>query len=322
MKQRLITGFKPTGDIHIGNYLGAMKNLPDYEKEYDSFVFVPDYHALNSVKNKDDLKKGTMEIAKALLAIGLDPQKTAIFKQSDVPEVCELTWIFNALMPMALLERAHAYKDARAKNKSINVGVFDYPILMAADILIYNSSVVPVGKDQKQHVEIARTVAQKFNHIYGETFIEPQEIIEKEVEIISGLDGRKMSKSYGNVIGLFESEKSTTKKVMSIITDSRRPEEPKDPETCNIFSLHKHFSLNQLDDIADRYRKGKISYKESKEILAENINNELREIREKKKELDKNEKHVKEILAEGAERARKIARKTIDKVRKRVGLVI
>ncbi len=320
MKQRLITGFKPTGDIHIGNYLGAMKDLPKYEKDYEPFIFIADYHALTSVKNKLELKKMTIEIAKALIAIGLNPKKTVIFKQSDVPEVCELAWIFNTLMPMPLLERAHSYKDAREKNKSINVGVFDYPVLMASDILIYNSSVVPVGKDQKQHIEITRTLSQKFNNTYGDTFVTPKEIIKKEVETISGLDGRKMSKSYKNVIGLFESEKSTTKRVMSIVTDSSRPDDPKNPSKCNIFALHRHFSAGQLKDIEKRYKKGDISYKESKEILAENINNELREMRNRKSELDKDEKYVKEVLKNGVEKARGIAIKTIRKVRKRVGI--
>ena len=320
MKKRLITGFKPTGDIHIGNYLGVLKSLKDYEKDYETFIFIPDYHALSSVKDADKLAHLTMEVAKTLLAIGLDSKKTIIFKQSDVPEVCELTWIFNCLMQMPALERAHAYKDAVAKNKDVNVGLFDYPVLMASDILIYNSNIVPVGKDQKQHVEIARDIAQKFNNQYGEIFILPQEIIQEEVETITGLDGQKMSKSYNNVIGLFDSEEVTTKKVMSIVTDSLRPEDKKDPKKCNIFALHKHFSKDSLLKIEKKYQEGGMGYKESKEILAENINKELREIREKKKELDKNEKYVKKVLKSGAKKARKVATVKIEEVRKRVGL--
>ena len=320
MKQRLITGFKPSGDIHLGNYLGAMKHLPELEEKYESFIFIPDYHALNSVQDAEKLSHLTMEAAKAILALGLNPDKTIIFKQSDVPEVCELSWIFGSLMPMPLLERAHAYKDARDKNRSINAGVFNYPLLMAADILIYKINIVPVGKDQKQHVEIARTIAQKFNNQFGKIFIEPQEIIRKEVETIIGLDGRKMSKSYNNVIGLFESEESTTKKVMSIKTDSRRPEDPKNPEECAIFALHKHFSKSGLDEIAGRYKKGKISYKESKDILAENINKELKQIRGRKKELDKNENYVKKVLKDGGKKAREIARATMKEVRKLAGV--
>lgn len=322
MKKRLVTGFKPTGDIHIGNYLGVMKYLSDYEKDYDPFIFIADYHALTTMKDGKELKRLTIELAKALIAIGLNPEKTTIFKQSDLPEVCELTWIFNCLIPMPLLERAHAYKDAKTKDKSINAGVFDYPVLMAADILINNAEVVPVGRDQKQHVEIARTMAQKFNNQYGETFIEPKEIIRREVELITGLDGRKMSKSYGNVIGLFDTEAVTIKKVMSIVTDSLRPEDKKDPEKCNVFALHKHFSKPELKDIASRYKEGGMSYKESKEILAENINRELAPIRKKKEELDKNEKYVKEILAEGAERARRAARKNMEKARRKTGLAL
>ncbi|MCK5459856.1 tryptophan--tRNA ligase [Candidatus Parcubacteria bacterium] len=321
MKQKLITGFKPSGDIHLGNYLGAMKHLPELEEKYESFIFIPNYHALNSVQDAEKLSHLTMDAGKAILALGLNPDKTIIFKQSDVPEVCELSWILGSLMPMPLLERAHAYKDARDKNRSINAGVFNYPLLMAADILIYKINIVPVGKDQKQHIEIARTIAQKFNNQFGKFFIEPQEIIRKEVETIIGLDGRKMSKSYNNVIGLFESEEETIKKVMSIKTDSRRPEEPKNPEECAIFALHKHFSKNGLDEIANRYKQGKISYKESKDILAENINKELRQIRGNKKEFDKNEDFVKKVLKDGGKKAREIARGTMKEVRKLVGLL-
>ena len=320
--KRLITGFKPTGNIHLGNYLSVMKFLPDYEKEYNLFIFIPDYHALTTVKDKKELSLQTMEAAKAILALELDYKKTIIFKQSDIQEVCELTWIFNCILPMPVLERAHAFKDAKSKNKSINVGVFDYPVLMASDILMYNINVVPVGKDQKQHVEIARMIAQKFNNQYGKVFVEPKEIIHSEVEIITGIDGRKMSKSYNNVIGLFDDEKTTTKKIMSIVTDSLRPEDKKNPENCNIFSLHKHFSKKDLESIAEKYKAGKISYKESKEILAKNINKELREIRLRKKELDKNEKYVKEILEKGRDAARKIAIHNMEIVRKKIGLVI
>lgn len=320
MKQRLITGFKPSGDIHLGNYLGAMKHLPELEEKYESFIFIPDYHALTTVKDGKKLSQLSLDAAKAILALGLNPDKTIIFRQSAVPEVCELSWILGSLMPMPLLEKAHAYKDARDKNKSINAGVFNYPLLMAADILIYKINVVPVGKDQKQHIEIARVIAQKFNNQFGKIFIEPQEIIRKDVETIIGLDGRKMSKSYNNVIGLFESEEATIKKIMSIKTDSRRPEEPKNPEECAIFALHKHFSKSGLDEIAGRYKQGKISYKESKEILAENINRELKKIRDKKKEFDKNEDYVKKVLDAGGKKAREIARETIKEVRKLTGL--
>lgn len=320
MKQRLITGFKPSGDIHFGNYLGAMKHLPELEEKYESFIFIPDYHALTTVQDGKKLPRFILEAAKALLALGLNPDKTIIFKQSDVPEVCELAWIFSCLIPMPILERAHAYKDARDKNKSINAGVFNYPVLMAADILIYKINVVPVGKDQKQHIEIARTIAQKFNNQFGKIFIEPQEIIRKEVETIIGLDGRKMSKSYNNIIGLFESDDATTKKVMSIKTDSRRPEESKNPDECAVFALHKHFSKSGLNEIANRYKQGKIGYKESKEILAENINKELNKIRNKKKEFDENEDYVKKVLENGGKKAREIARETMKKVRKLVGL--
>ncbi len=322
MPKRLITGFKPTGDIHIGNYLGVLQPLLEYEKEYDFFVFIANYHALTTVKDSQKLRHWTLEIAKTLMVLGLDLDKVTLFLQSDIPEVCELTWIFNNIISMPYLERAHAYKAARTENKAVNVGVFDYPALMAADILIYDAEIVPVGQDQKQHVEIARQVAKTFNKIYGPTFVLPQEKIKDEVATVRGLDGRKMSKSYNNVIGLFDSEEETRRKVMSIVTDSRGVDEPKDPEKCNIFALHKFFSRDILEELADRYRQGKIGYKESKEILAENINKELREMRRQKKELDKNKDYVKKILQKGAEKARIIAQKKIKEVRQKIGLEI
>jgi len=323
MKQRLLSGIKPTGDIHIGNYFGAMRQFLDLQNDFDSFIFIADYHALNQIQDASVLSKNILEIAKAYLAIGLDPKKVTLFKQSDVPEVTELAWIFNCLTPMAELLRAHAYKDAKAKGIGINMGLFDYPILMAADILIYNSDVVPVGADQKQHLEMAQDMAHRFNGIFGKTFKVPQERILDALAVVLGTDGRKMSKSYNNTIGLFDNEKELVKKVMSIKTDSRGVGEPKDPNICNIFALHRLFwTKDELKKLENRYLNGVISYKESKEILAEKINNFLAPLRERKAELDTNEEKVKNILAEGAERAREEAKKTIKDVRKKIGVEI
>lgn len=320
MKKRLLSGIKPTGDIHIGNYFGAMKQFVDLQDAYENFIFIADYHALNQIKNSEELSRYTLEIAKAFIAIGLDPKKTALFKQSDIPPVTELCWIFNSLTPLSMLKRAHAFKDAQAKKTEVNMGLFDYPVLMAADILIYDSDVVPVGKDQKQHLEIAQSIARIFNNQYGKTFKIPQEMISKDVAIIKGLDGRKMSKSYKNTIGLFDSKESVAKKVMTIVTDSQSASEPKNPNACTIFSLHKLFSKNNLAKLEKRYREGSISYKESKEVLIGNINTFLEPIRAKKAELDENSDLANYVLKQGKERVLKIAQRKINEVKIKIGV--
>lgn len=321
MKKRLLSGIKPTGEIHIGNYFGAMKQFVDLQNDYESFIFIADYHALNQIQDPHELSQNILEVAKAFLAIGLDPKKTVLFRQSDISPVTELAWIFNCITPIGILNRAHAYKDAVAKNKSVNMGLFDYPVLMAADILIYKSDVVPVGRDQQQHLEITQDIARKFNHIYGgELFKIPEGIINEEVAEIKGLDGRKMSKSYKNTIGLFDSEEDIKKKVMSIVTDSKRADEPKNPESCNIFSLHKLFSKDELNTIADSYKKGKISYKESKELLIRNVNKFLGPIRDKKEKLDKNPQYIYEVLEKGKKIALEVAQKTLNEAREKIGL--
>lgn len=322
MKKRLLSGIKPTGDIHIGNYFGAMRQFLEYQEKYESFIFVADYHALNQEKNPQKIKKNTLEIVKAYLAIGLDPKKVHLFKQSDVPLVTELCWILNCITPIGVLQRAHAYKDALAKKKPVNMGLFDYPVLMAADILIYDSDIVPVGQDQKQHIEIAQDLAERFNKIYGKTFKIPKGLIKRDVAVIKGTDGRKMSKSYNNVIGLFDSEQEVREKVMKIVTDSRPPSEPKDPEKCNIFYFHKLFTpQKELIKIKERYKKGDISYKESKEILIMSINKFLSPIRDRKKELDKKESFVKEILEKGCKIATQVARRKLEEVKKKIGVI-
>lgn len=319
-KPRLLSGVKPTGNIHLGNYLGAIKQFVDLQKDYEMFVFLADYHALNSIQNGEEMRRLSRELTAAYIAAGLDPNKVTIFKQSDVQEHTELAWIFNTITTMPYLMRAHAFKDAEAKNKEISVGTFDYPMLMAADILLYDADVVPVGKDQKQHIEFARDTAAKFNNTYREIFKLPKEIIPDEIAVIPGVDGEKMSKSYNNTIPLFGSDEEIDKAVMSITSDSTPKGEPLNPETDITFKLHEHFSKDQLEELKERYQKGDIGYKESKEILAENIKNVIRPMRETYLDLLMNPKKIDKILEKGGKRARKIAEQKMKEVKQAVGV--
>ncbi len=322
MKKILLSGVKPTGTSHIGNYFGAMKQFVDFQDDYRQFIFIANYHALTSVSDGALLQKLTLDLVIDYLAIGVNPKKTTIFLQSDVPVVMELAWIFNTITTMPYLERAHAYKDAEAKNHEVNVGLFDYPILMAADILIYAADVVPVGLDQKQHIEIARDTAQKFNRIFGDTFKVPEPMILEEVKTIIGTDGRKMSKSYGNVIGLFASDEDIKKAVMSISTDSKGVEEPKDPSTCKVFAFHELLKSPNFEDVRARYLAGGIGYKESKDILVENLRVFIAPMRARREEIARNPKAVLRILKEGGEVARAEAQKKMQEVREKVGLIL
>ncbi|MFA6797628.1 MAG: tryptophan--tRNA ligase, partial [Candidatus Paceibacterota bacterium] len=238
-KKILLSGVQPTGRVHIGNYFGAMKQFVDLQDKYDCYIFIADYHAMTTVQDKEKLNKGIIDVALDYLAIGLDPKKVILFKQSDVPQVTELTWMFNCITTVPYLMRAHAFKDRESKNEEVNAGLFDYPILMASDILMQDADIVPVGQDQKQHVEYARDTAQKFNRIYGETFTVPEPFILANVETVPGTDGRKMSKSYGNVIPLFATDEEIKKAVMSIPTDSKGVAEPKNPDESNLYAIHK-----------------------------------------------------------------------------------
>lgn len=321
MQKTLLTGIKPTGTVHLGNYFGAMRQLVDFQNDYRSFAFVVNYHALTSVSDGALLKKLTLDVAMDYLAIGLDPKKTTLFLQSDVPEVTELSWIFNTLISVPYLMRAHAYKDAEQKNQEVNVGVFDYPVLMAADILMYGTDVVPVGQDQKQHIEIARDIAQKFNNVFGETFKLPEPMILPEVKIVTGTDGRKMSKSYNNVIGLFASDEEIKKAVMSIPTDSKGIEEPKDPATCKVFAFHELLKADNLEDVRTRYLAGGIGYKESKEILIDNLRAFITPLRSRREDIARDPEAVLKILREGGEVARHEAQKMMQEVREKVGLL-
>jgi len=320
----LLSGVKPTGKPHIGNYFGAMKQFAELQGDYKSYIFVADYHGLNFIQNANEMSRNILDVAIDYLAIGLDSENTILFKQSDVPEVAELAWIFESITTVPYLKRAHAYKDSEAKEKldELSAGDFNYPMLMAADILIQDADVVPVGQDQKQHLEIARDTAEKFNSIFGETFKAPKPLILDGVATVPGIDGRKMSKSYGNTISLFADNDEIEKQVRAIVTDSKTPEESKDPELCNIFALHKLFSAEQLAEIEKKYRDGGMGYKESKDILIDNIVGFIAPLREKRGEIAKDRYRVLKILNNGGEIARSNARKKMIEVKKKVGFCL
>jgi len=322
-KKTLLSGVKPTGRPHIGNYFGAMKQFVDLRGEYEnSYIFIADYHALTSEKEGFDIREDSLNLALDYLAIGLDPKKVTLFRQSSVPQVTELSWIFSCLVTMPYLMRAHAFKDAEAKNKEVNVGTFNYPVLMAADILIQDTDIVPVGKDQKQHIEITREIARKFNIQYGLTFKEPQEKILEETETVIGIDGQKMSKSYGNTIPLFATDEETEKIIMSVPMDSKGIDEKKNPEDYNLYKIFKLFATSEEDiEIREMFEKGGVGYAEIKKYVAGVINDYLREMRERRKELENNGDYVLEILEKGGKIARERAEKKMVEVRKKVGLV-
>lgn len=320
--KRVLSGIQSSGKPHIGNYLGAMKRHVEKQDHYESLIFIANYHALTTIRDPQLMQTLTRELAIDYLAIGLDPQKTILFRQSDLPELHELAWIFSCITPMGLLERSHAWKDAQAKGKKeVTVGLFTYPILMAADILIYKPDRVPVGKDQKQHVEMARDIAEKFNHTFGETFPLPEADIDEKVETVIGTDGEKMSKSYGNTIPLFSSDEELKKAVMSIVTDSLPLEAPKNPEKCNVFKLYAYFATPPERDVLEqKYRAGGMGYGEAKKILLEKLHETLDPFREKRVELESKLDYVKEVLKEGARKAKQIAARTLEEVREKTGL--
>lgn len=313
-KKILLSGVKPTGAPHLGNYFGAMKQFVDLQKDYEGFIFIADYHALNFIQNKEEMGKNITDVLLDYLAIGLDPEKTTIFKQSDISAHTELAWIFDTITTMPYLERAHAFKDAKAKNKEINVGTFNYPMLMAADILLYSPDIVPVGADQKQHVEYARDTAEKFNRIFGETFKLPEPKIIENVAVVPGIDGQKMSKSYNNHIPLFASYEEIKKCVMSIVTDSSG-EVPK-----NVYAIHK--LVRDEDELKKIYEEKKGKYKELKELLAEDLEKFIAPMREKRKELEKNIPKALEIMKAGNEKARKIATTKLEEVKEKIGVKV
>ena len=318
---RILTGIQPSGTPHIGNYFGAMRQVCSIQDKGETFIFLADYHSLTTSPDPEQLRQNVLELALNYLSCGVDPEKSILFRQSDVPEVCELTWVLNNVTPVGLLERAHSYKDKIAKGFSPNNGLFSYPVLMASDILIYGSNLVPVGKDQKQHLEITRDIAIKFNNQYGEIFTIPEELIPEEVAIVPGIDGQKMSKSYNNTIPIFGKEKAVRKTIMNIVTDCKQLEEPKNPDSCNVVALFKLFaSGEELEEMKARYRAGGYGYGHAKQALFEKMWSYFEPMRQRRTELEANLDFVWEILRKGGERAREEAQLTMDKVRKAVGL--
>lgn len=317
---RALTGIKPTNRPHLGNYLGMIQPALELARTHEAFYFIADYHALTTLHDAQKMKEYTRDCVATWLALGLDPQRSPIFCQSDVPEVQELTWLLACVTGMGQLERAHAYKAARDEGRELNVGTFLYPALMASDILIYDSHIVPVGKDQKQHVEMARDMAQAFNSRFGDVLVLPEARIRDDVATITGLDGRKMSKSYGNFIEVFLPSKQLRKKVMSIVTDSKGVEEPKDPETCNVFALYRHFaSPADVEALAARYRAGGMGYGEAKLALFECLEARLGAARERYQALLSDPTEIDAVLKAGAERARPIAQQTLGRAREACG---
>jgi len=312
---------QPTGKPHLGNYLGAMKQHITLQETNECFYFLADYHALTTVKDPNKLRELTRELAMDYLALGLDPEKVAFFRQSDVPEHVELTWILSCLTSYGLLNRAHAWKDAQDKGKKdTTVGLFIYPVLMAADILIYKPDMVPVGQDQKQHVEICRDMASTFNSTYGETFPLPEPEIRKEVAVVPGTDGQKMSKSYSNTIEIFADEGALKKQIMGIVTDSKGVDEPKDPDNV-ILQLFRFFgSTSDVQMMDEAFASGGMGYGDAKKKLLEAILEYFGSARKKRIELGKDLGYVDEVLQKGAAKARKVATKTIEEVREKVGL--
>jgi tryptophanyl-tRNA synthetase len=320
---RILSGIKPTGVPHIGNYFGMMRPAIEWQDRGEAFYFIADYHALTTLHDAALLRKYSRGVALDFLACGLDPQKATLFRQSDIHGIGQLTWILGTLTPMPMLENAHAYKAAVERNEgaAVNLGLFAYPVLMAVDILIYQSNIVPVGRDQKQHVEMTRDLALKFNRTFGDTFTIPEPSILPGVETIGGLDGRKMSKSYDNTIELFAGEKLLRKKVMSILTDSTPVDAPKDPAKSTIVDIYRLFaSETELMEMEERFRSGGTGYGEFKKQLFESIWNYFEPMRARRAALEADPGYVDRVLAEGADRANALAGETVRKVRQAIGL--
>src|SRR5213595_3563056 len=318
---RILSGIQPSGVLHIGNYFGMMKPAIALQAEGEAFYFIANYHALTSVRDPDVLRENSRRVAVDFLACGLDPERAALFLQSAVPQVTELTWILSTIAPMGLLERAHSYKDKLARGLSATAGLFNYPVLMAADILIYDSDVVPVGKDQKQHIEITRDLAVKMNETFGQLFKMPEPRIQAATETVPGIDGQKMSKSYGNNIDIFGDEKEMRKRVMSIVTDSVAVDAPKDPATSTIFKLYSLVaSKDEIAEMRERFVKGGTGYGDFKKQLFEKLWEYFAPMRKRREEILKDKSYIDNVLVHGATRANEIANQVMDRVRKAVGL--
>jgi tryptophanyl-tRNA synthetase len=318
---RILSGIQPSGSLHIGNYFGMMKPMIAYQEENELYCFIVNYHAMTSVTDGEQLASGTLEAALDFLALGLDPDRAIFWVQSDVPEVTELTWILNNVTPVGLLLRSHSYKDKIAQGIAPSHGLLSYPVLMAADILLYQSEKVPVGQDQQQHLEIARDIAIKFNHLFGETFVIPEAEINPNIPTVLGIDGRKMSKSYSNTIEIFAEEDVLRRKIASIVTDSIPVASPKDPDKCNLFAIVSLFlSEEKKAQLADRYRRGGLKYSDVKKELFSLIWDFFAEARNKREKLKSDPAQIREILKAGAEKARRKALPTLKIVREKVGL--
>ncbi len=318
---RILSGIQPSGTLHIGNYFGMMKKMIESQDNNELFCFIVNYHAMTTIHEKKPLADNTIEAAIDFLALGLDPDKTHFWVQGDIPEVTELAWILSCHTSFGLLERSHSYKDKIAKGIVPSAGLFFYPVLMAADILMFNAEVIPVGKDQKQHVEITRDIAERFNSAYGEVLTIPEPLISEEIAVIPGVDGQKMSKSYGNTINMFEDEKSMKKKIMRMVTDSTPVEAPKNTETCSLFALYKLVADTQaIETMREKYNKGGTGYGDVKKELAELMLEYFRPFREKRSMFEKDRGEVVNILKKGAEKTREIAKQNLDAIRNAVGL--
>jgi tryptophanyl-tRNA synthetase len=317
-----LTGIKPSGSVHLGNYLGMIRPAIAFQEKVDPYYFIADYHAMTQASDGEALHRETLELTATFVALGLDLSRAALFRQSAVAEVCELAWVLGCVMPIGQLERGHAVKAAKSAGRDVNVATMYYPVLMAADILLYDADIVPVGKDQLQHVEVARDLATKVNHLFGEgTLIVPEVSVREDVGAIPGLDGRKMSKSYGNQIPLWAPPKRLRKLIMKIKTDSLDVAAKKDPVSCNVFQLYKLFaSEEQIAALAARYQAGGMGYGEAKQALFESVDAELKGPRERYEALMADPAQLEEILAAGAVRANAMAQRTIKRVRDRVGL--
>ena len=318
---RILSGIQPSGALHIGNYFGMMRPAVALQTEGEALYFVADYHALTSLRDPEMLRGNSRRVALDFLACGLNADRATLFRHSDVPQVTELAWVLSTVAPMGLLERAHSYKDKLARGMSANVGLFSYPILMAADILIYDSDVVPVGKDQKQHIEITRDLAVKMNETYGQIFKLPEPRIQPETETVPGIDGQKMSKSYGNNIDIFGDEKEMRKRVMSIVTDSTPVDAPKDPASSTIFKLYSLVaSKNEIAEMRERFLKGGTGYGDFKKQLFEKLWEYLAPMRQRREEILADRSYIAAVLARGAKRANEIADRVMERVRKAIGL--
>jgi tryptophanyl-tRNA synthetase len=318
---RVLTGIQPSGDLHIGNYFGSIKQMVEAQEKSQTFAFIANYHAMTSVSDGKKLSTLTMQCATDFLALGIDPNRSVFWVQSDVKEVLELYWALSSFTPMGLLERAHSYKDKTAKGFATNHSLFSYPVLMAADILLFGSEIVPVGKDQIQHVEIARDIAIKFNNQYGDILTIPEFRVQEEVATVPGIDGQKMSKSYGNIVNIFGEEKSQLKTIKKIVTENVAMEEPKEYETCNVYNMAKLFlEGDNLLALQERYKSGGEGHGHFKVYLAEVMWEYFKDFRQKREYFDAHQDEVREILQAGAAKAKEVALPTIEKIRSATGI--